>query len=303
MNFANKDLNLLHCFKVLAEEKSLSSAAKRLGLSQPALSYQLKKLREQFDDQLFIRTRKGYVFSPRAELLIPEIGIILKAAEGLYSKPRFNLKSYSREFVMASTTYFEAVVIEKLLATLRREAPLVSLKTVTLNDVPPIQGLDAGEYDLAIASYKMDIPKSFYSKKIGVDHQVCIVRRNHPYLAGERNLKSYLKFDHIKINVPINSVSRIDQVLETRKLGKRKVVAKFNNFLTPAFVLLDSDYILTVPSRLARVYEKHFKLVSVPIPISKIEIETRMTWHERQDKDPFHCWIRQKLEEIFSLKD
>ena len=302
MSLVNKDLNLLHCFSVLADEKSLSSAAKRLGLSQPALSYQLKNLREQFGDQLFIRTRKGYVVTPRAEQLIPEIRLILNAAEGLYSKPNFDLRSYSREFILASTTYFEATVIEKLMSILRLEAPLVSLKTVSLNDEPPNHGLDAGEYDLAVASYKMDLPKSFYSKIIGVDHQVCVVRKNHPYLAAAQNLKAYLNFEHIKINVPINSISRIDQVLETRKLGKRRVVAKFNNFLTPALVLLDSDCILTVPNRLARIYEKHFKLVSAPIPISKIEIETRMAWHERQDKDPFHIWIRMQIEQIFSIK-
>lgn len=299
MDIIYKDLNLLNTFVVLAEERSLSLAAKKLHLSQPALSYQLKRMREEFGDPLFIRTRNGYGLTERAESLIPEIKAILTASANLYSKQKFDLKTHQREFVLATTTYFEAIVIEKLLMLLKEKAPLVSLKTISLNDNIPIRELESGEYDLAVGAYFNDLPKSFYQKNIGKDHQVCVVRKKHPFLAGKKDLKSYLEFEHIKINVPIDSESRVDKLLSSRGLSQRKIIAKFNNFFTPALVLKSTNSILTVPQKLAQVYKQQFGLEVAALPGTKIELDTQFLWHERHHLDPFHKWIRAELEKMY----
>ncbi len=298
MDITNKDLNLLKIFCVLAKERSLSISAKRLHLSQPALSYQLKRLREEFQDLLFIRTRKGYGLTERAKALLPKIELILLTTEQIYSKPIFNLEDYSREVVIACTTYFEVIVIEKLFRILCEKAPNASIRTISLNDEVPLKELELGEYDIAIAAFIKEPSKSFHLKKIGKDHQVCLVRKNHPFLMGRQDLKKYLEFDHIKIDVPINSQSRIDDVLKSRGL-QRKIVAKFNNFLTPPLVLLKSDLILTAPERLACFYKNNFNLEVVELPVQKIVLETKMLWHNRSHQDPFHVWLRNEIESIF----
>lgn len=299
MDIINKDLNLLRIFVVLAEEKSLSLAAKKLNLSQPALSYQLKRLREEFSEPLFIRTRRGYLLTEKAESLIEQIKPILSQAANLYFAPKFDLKTHEQEFILASTTYFEAVVIERLLKVLRDKAPHISIKTISLNDQVPTKELESAQYDLAVAAYFKELPKAFYLKKIGKDFQTCVVRKNHPLVNSKFDLKSYISQDHIKINVPSDVTSRVDQLLKSKKLPERNIIGQFNNFLTPPLVLKKSDAILTVPAKLARIYETHFGLQAVPFPGPKLEIEIKMLWHDRQNQDPFHKWIRSEIEKIY----
>lgn len=299
MDIINKDLNLLKIFCVLAEEKSLSKAAKRLHLSQPALSYQLKRLREEFDDELFVRTRNGYSLTKTAVDLHSKAKSILVDIEKVYSKNILDLKTYKREFVIASTTYFEMIAIEKILKTLKNKAPKVTIKTISLNDETPIRELDSGTYDLAVSAFFKDVPKSFHLKKIGEDHHVCVIRKKHPYLNGESNLKAYLEYPHIKIDVPINSVSRVDRYL-SEKNKVRNIQGKFNNFLTPALALKDNDFILTVPSKLASFYAEQFNLEVCALPTPKLNLEIKMLWHERHHHDDFHQWIRKEIERIFA---
>jgi DNA-binding transcriptional LysR family regulator len=300
MDIIGKDLNLLKIFLTLAEEKQLSRAAKRLNLSQPALSYQLKRMKHEFEDDLFVRTRKGYSLTTRAEQILPGIRSTLESAERLYINPQFKLEKYKKKFVLASTGYFEIIVIEKLLGLLGKEAPLVTLKTVALNDDLPEKELDSGECSIAVAAFFKEIPKSFYVKTIGQDRQVCVMRKGHPYLKGPQNLAAYLQCDHIKISIPINSVSRIDKYLKDQGLGTRKIVADFNNFLTPALVLQETDSILTVPEKLAKIYAKKFGLEVCPVPVPSITLETKMVWHERSQHDPFHKWMRAEIEKIYT---
>lgn len=299
MDIINKDLNLLKIFCVLADERNLSKSAKRLNTSQPALSYQLKRLRGEFDDELFVRTRAGYSLTEKATKLVPLAKAILNEIEKVYFKSNFDLKTYSREFVLASTTYFEITALEKILKLLKNKAPNVRLKTISLNDETPTKELEAGVCDLAVGAFFNDVPKSFHIKKIGSDHQVCVMRKRHPYLSGKESLSRYLEFPHIKIDVPLNSTSRIDRFLEEKGQRSRNIQAKFNNFLSPAIALKTDDYILTVPSRLGTFYADMFGLEVRNLPTQKIEIDIKMLWHERQKHDLFHQWIRNEIANTF----
>lgn len=300
MDITSKDLNLLRIFVALTEEKVLSRAAEKLRLSQPALSYQLKKMREEFDDLLFIRTRGGYRLTEKAVQMLPQIKNILKAAEDLYSKSNFYLKEYQTEFKLAATSYFEVIIMEALLRRLQKEAPLVRIQTFSLIENAPHKELEDGTYDLAVATFFGDLSKSFHVEMIGKDHQVCVLRKNHPFLSQKWDLKKYLEGEHIKINVPSGSVSRVDRYLQEKKAKPRKIVGRFNNFLTPPLVVSGSDALLTCPARLASFYCQQFDLVTLALPLPKIEIEIKMIWHERKSQDPFQRWIRQELKTIFA---
>ncbi len=299
MDITNKDLNLLKIFCVLAEEKNLSTAAERLNTSQPALSYQLKRLREEFGNELFIRTRAGYSLTEKAISLAPKAKAILSEIKKIYFKTDFDLKTHQQEFVLASTTYFEITVIEKILKLLKSKAPKVILKTVSLNSELPTKELDAGIYDLAVSAFFKEVPKSFHLKKIGTDHQVCVMRKKHPYLNGNSTLTRYLEFPHIKIDIPINSISRIDRYLEEKAYKKRNIQGRYNNFLSPALALKTDDFILTVPSRLGHFYAEMFNLEVRPLPTPKIELDIKMLWHERQNQDLFHKWFRAEIANLF----
>src|SRR5262245_30468432 len=127
-----QDLNLLKLLVILGETLNLSRAAEEMNLSQPALSYALKKLREDLGDPLFVRVAYGFQPTPRALELIPKAKSFLEESRQLYEATSFDLKKYERTLTLSMTTYFESIVIVPLLKRLEKEAPLVTLKTISL---------------------------------------------------------------------------------------------------------------------------------------------------------------------------
>jgi DNA-binding transcriptional LysR family regulator len=298
MELVNKDLNLLKVFITVGETLNLTRASEQLNLSQPALSYSLKKLREDFEDPLFVRTSHGFQPTPRAVELMPKVKAVIESSRLLYTSEKLNLKNHKCELKLALTTYFESIVIVKLMEIINKEAPLVRLKTVSLHGEFPKKELESAEIDLAVAAYFNELPENYLVRSLGKDKQVLVMRKNHPYLKTSRSLKDYLSFSHIKIGIPINSTSRVDQQLHEKNL-KRKMIGEFNNFLSPLVALKETDGILTVPEKLANVYKSITNLEIAELPMKEITIESKMVWHSRFQNDPFHQWVREILYDIY----
>lgn len=298
MNTTTPDLNLLRVLVTIGETLNLSRASEQLRLSQPALSYSLKKLRVDFQDPLFVRSSHGFQPTPRALSLIPEAKKLLESSLLLYSPDSFELKNYKRTVTLAMTTYFEALAIVPLMKRLKAEAPGINLKTISLQGEFPKRQLESGETDLAIAAYFQDVPENYFIQTLGRDRHVAVVRKNHPYLKSQQTLADYLSYSHLKIGVPLDTISTVDEILKEKKLS-RHLSGNFNNFLSPLIAVSETDSILTIPEKLAVTFKRLSDVEIVEVPLKASYVELKMIWHSRYNTDPFHKWLRQVLREIY----
>ena len=289
-----RDLNLLRVFVVIGEERNLSRAAGRLGISQPGLSHALKRLRAEFGDPLYVRAPRGLVPTARAESLLPQIRERLALVDKLYdSAPTMDFRARNGSWVLATTTYFEMRILGRVLKALRLVAPHVAFETRSLTEGFPKAELEEGRIDLAVAAYFQSLPEGFRVRSLGSDPHVCVMRKGHP-ASGGLTLERYLAAEHVKIAVPPGSVSAVDRALAAR--GKsRRIVAHLANFVTPALALKKTDLLLTCPRTLAQNYAKNLGLTWTKLPLPVPPVDVKMAWHERTHADPFQRWFREQI--------
>jgi DNA-binding transcriptional LysR family regulator len=295
MNIRNKDLNLLAIFLGISEELNLSRATNRLGLSQPALSHALSRLRDQFSDPLFVRGQRGLVATPKVSVLLPQVRALLAAAEGLYGPGEgLDLANLNRKVVIASTAYFEARAVAGFISQARITAPGLRIETRSLSGGFPKQELESGEFDLAIAAYFENAPTGFKLKTVFSDRFICVCSKKNPYLKTRQATDDYLSRKHLQIEVPPGVFAPVDQHLKSKRKS-RDISLRIGNFLTPPAILAKSDFLLTCPLSLAENYEEMYPLTITELPFWLPAIDTKMVWHGKDDGDPFHIWLRDSV--------
>ena len=294
----NRNYNLLSIFKTIAEEGSLSKAALKLGLSQPTMSYSIKRLREDFSDELFIRLPHGISLTPKAEILMPQIHELLSKLDAVYSGQPLKFSEFKGRFVLGATAYFESLIIKDLYQALRLNAPLATFKTISLTGGTPVQELINGSMDLAVASYFDELPKSFFARTIATDPYVVLLRKNHPYMNTKQSLSDYLNLKHIRIALGPSDIGRVDKVIAKKNLT-RNLVGQIGDFLTAPLLVAQSDLALTIPKRLATLYKPLAQLEFVETPIRVEPIEIKMIWHARNHKNTIQKWYRETVIKSF----
>jgi DNA-binding transcriptional LysR family regulator len=296
-----KNLNLLSIFIAIAEERSLSKAAEKLGLSQPTMSYSLKKLREDFNDPLFVRASKGVVLTPVAKSLQPRIKELIAQAEQIFEQSSRRPEDYKGAFKMATTPYVEAQILKPLMEQIHALNPHASLKTMTLRGELPFQEIESGLFDVAIASYFTSLPEKFYMRTIGKDPYVAVLRKGHPYIKSRQRVEDYLQLKHIRIALGWNEAGRVDKVLQKKNL-RREIVGQLGDFLAAPLLVEDSDFVLTLPSGLAALYKRIAKVDIVELPVKVEPLETTMIWHARTHQDAAQSWFRKCIADNFQKK-
>jgi len=294
----DKNLNLLSIFVTLAEEKSLTRAAEKLRLSQPTLSYSLKKLREDFSDPLFVRVSKGIALTPAAQELLPKVKSMLSQVDDLYLQSLLTPDRYEGQLSIAATPYFEVQVLKSLIERLGKEAPQARLKTISLRGEIPLSKMEDGSIDVSIAAYFDDLPERFFVRNLGKDRQVLIVRKSHPFLRTNQTLEDYLELQHIRIALGARDQGRVDEVLSKKNL-RRRIVAQVGDFLSAPLLVENSDYALAVPERLARIYQTFAAVTVTELPVRVEPIEIKMIWHSRNQSDPVQKWLRNQIVDCF----
>jgi DNA-binding transcriptional LysR family regulator len=297
MNIKTKDLNLLGILLVVGEELSLTKASERLGLSQPALSHALARLREQFNDPLFVRGQRGLIATQRLEKLLPKVRNLLDQAQALYGGEDLDLARLERRVVIAATTYFETRAIPALMRRAQNLAPGLRFETRSLAGGFPKAELESGDFDVAIAAYFADLPAGFRQRTIFNDRFICVCARDNSYLRSAKSLDDYLKARHLQIEVPPGVFAPVDQFLQSEKM-QRAIAVRVGNFLTPAQILVGTDYLLTCPFSLAVRYSEAYPLALSELPFPLPSIDTLMVWHEKNQNDPFHAWLRTSIAEM-----
>jgi DNA-binding transcriptional LysR family regulator len=291
------DLNLLVVLDVLLAERSVTRAAKRLGLSQSAVSNALARLREALDDQLLVRAANAMVPTSRALALQREVRDALdRLGHAIGDGASFEPKTAQRTFVIAATDYVQFVLLGALMERVRKRAPGVSLHIVSPGKDFPWTGLEGGAVDLLLAGDRAGaVPRNLHRRWLFRDHLVCIVRTGHRYATGALTLERYLELDHLEA-LPIGAIGFADEILAS--LGHaRRIVLTVPHFLIAPFVVMETDCCFTLAHRIARPLTELLPIKRLPVPFGVHGVRIGAYWHDRADRDPAHRWLRRLVTE------
>ena len=289
------DLNLLKLFDALVRERSVTLAGLRMGLSQPAASRALGRLRTMLGDRLLVRGKLGLELTPRGEALAGPVAKLLDDARGIVSPAIFDPASATGRITIAAHDHLSLMVLAGLMARFERHAPALNLHIAQpVGD--NVRLIEQGGADLALGIFKT-LPGSFHRRSLYDDSFVCVARRGHPGMAGGLSLERYVGLRHIAVTISGVGESAVDVALSALGLT-RHVALRVPHFLAGAMLVADSDMILTLPSRLARLLAKSLPLALMDLPLQVAALSPAMIWHERFHRDPAHAWVRQQLVDV-----
>ena len=307
MNIDRVDLNLLVYLDVLLREGSVTKAALQLGITQPAMSNGLKRLRDLFSDPLLVRTSEGMTPTERALELQPIIRKALNELEAaLQSQSDFDAMSSHRVFRIMVSDYAESTLVPELVKRLRQEAPNVILDVLTPSDVT-FQDVEAGKVDMAINRFD-EMPQSFHQMTLWQDDFVCLVNPDHP-MSDEFDLDAYLASKHIWVSktgmgagvgIDPEKVIRlgwVDNALS--KLGhKRKISVFTRHYQMPALLALNNDLVATLPRKVAEMQAESSQLLVKNPPFEVPPFDLKMAWSPLVQHHQAHKWLRRTIVEV-----
>jgi DNA-binding transcriptional LysR family regulator len=296
VRLAGIDLNLLTSLDVLLDEKHVTRAARRLGVSQPAVSHNLRRLRELLGDPLLVRTPRGMQVTPRAAELRPAVRAALEAAETvLQAAPRFDPARAERSFVLAMADQASFQLLPPLIARIAATAP-----GITLQLRPPPGDLSAalaeGETELAIGVFG-DSPAGIRSEPLWTETFACVIRRHGPGTRGPFDLERYLARPHLLVAPRGRPGSTVDELLARDRL-RRRIAVVVPHFLVAPAIIATSDLVWTAPAGLAHALAASYPLAVRPPPLAIPSFAITMRWHLRLDRDPGLAWLRAMLREV-----
>lgn len=285
------DLNLLPVLFVLLQTRSVTGAARKLGISQPAVSRSLAQLREAFQDPLMIRTNRGMELTHRGEELIAPIQDWLTTTTSLFTTKTFDPQTLDRKFRIASTDFGVLSVIAPALPAFRAQAPRAAMDIVPFSDTM-IAKLSSGELDLIVTGMEPDLSAT-YGHHLFTAHCSCVTRAGHPALDGEAgpmSIERFLQWPHISVMVGETSIDRVNLLLG-EAAARRRIPVSLPYFHVAPHLLGTSDAILTLPDRLARTFEGDARFAVVPAPAEIASFDYWVLWHERSRRDPATMWV------------
>jgi DNA-binding transcriptional LysR family regulator len=297
MNIKTFDLNLLKAFDALLEECSVSRAAARVHLSQPAMSNALARLRDALDDPVLVRTPQGMEPTARATALKgPVRQALLQIETALTAQPEFDPRTAQRTFSIAATDYMEFLVLPRLMRRLQNEAPQIDIRVRSLQVSAPEEPLDAGTVDVAFGFFP-EVPKRLNRRHLFTETMTCLVRDDHPVLYQSWNLERFVELPHLFVSTRQGSTGVVDAILSERGLSRR-IALVVPHFLVVPYIIAETDLLVTVNSRIADTYVRELPLRSLPPPLPLPEFPITLLWHPRSDGDPGIAWLRRTLVEI-----
>ena len=298
MDIRSADLNLLVSLDALVRERSVTRAGRRMGLSQPAMSNVLGRLRALLDDPVLVRTSQGMVPTQRVAELIGPVRKVLAELEAILAlEARFEPSRSERIFRIAAMDHAWVVLVPPLVERLVREAPGVRLDLVPYGD-STIADLESGAVEAAIlAGRRHGRGARFRQAELYDDNFDCLVRRNHPAVGARLTLKRYLELGHVLASPRTRRGGVVDQALEKRGVSRRVQVI-VPHFAAAPFVVAQTDLIATLPRGVARPFAKMLDLRLFPPPFELDAGPWFLIWHERTLRDAALAWLREQILEF-----
>lgn len=296
------DLNLLKVLDVLLEERNVTRTAKRLFVTQSAVSKHLSRLREMFSDPLLLRSGKELILTPKAIELAVKLKPILQDVNNLTQVSNFEPRACERIFRFDMMEIAFSVTLPEFMPAILESAPLVKIGTKTWND-QTIQRLSNCEIDFAIRCLEQDsrsynhldkLPDNLVYAELSKDYATCVVRKGHPILSEGWTLEGFLKQKHIQVTGGGTRHWLLDEILMKKGL-EREFVVEMPDF-QGAFRLCErTNLVLCAPFGQVQDMIQHFELEMVDIPIEMEKGIFVLIWNQYFDQDPAHKWMREHI--------
>jgi len=299
MDIRAVDLNLLKAFDALHSERAVTRAASRIGLSQPAMSHALSRLRGLFGDDLFVRTQSGMEPTARAREIAPLVSSAIERIEAaLNLGAGFDPGTSTATFTAGMGEYAEVALVGRLAQAFSREAPNAILRLLTLHGADAAENLERGTIDVFVAHVRA-LPPTIETTLLFRDPFVVVARKGHPITpeisGAPLTVEAYAAQNHVLVSPRGQPTGALDRILVD--YGQRRRVALLvATYLAVPAALAGSDLIATVPTRVASLIAAHAEIVTLPLPVD-FSVTVSIAWHRRTSSEPAQAWFRKLLTE------
>ena len=309
MNFRTLDLNLLRVFDAVMAEGSLTRAAERLAMTQPAASHALKRLHTAVGEDLLLRTAFGMRPTARAEALWPQVRAALAQLQGALSPRSFDPKADSASFSIAMADATAAMLLPPLISAIETEQALANIRVLPLTTRDPRRLVEDGDADLAVGYFPTAIPAiaaqgadaTLHHCQLYASEYVCVMRRDHPLADQELTLDAFVEARHLLVSFSGRPHGFVDEALAA--LGRqRRIMLTVNQFATAGSIVARSDLLTVLPLQFLPATGAEHRLAQKQLPMAVAPIRVEMMWHLRKDDDPAHRWLRERLIEAAARK-
>ena len=292
------DMNLLAVLDALLETQNTRAAALRLKVSQPTVSFSLKKLREALGDPLFIRTSHGLQPTPDAlRMREPLARIFTVLREDILTPPRFDPATTDREFVFGLTDVSETVFFPSLTRHLLEHAPRATLRAAPINAAALENQLASGGIDLALGNFADLKTPALFQQRLFYRNFVCLAGAANPLARGRLTLRRFLEADHAVVDRgPARSVP--EQAMAEMGI-RRRVRVLCSNFLSVPSIIGETNLLMIVPEDIAHVLARSGQIRILPLPFALPTLHVKQVWHRRFHNDPANKWLRRQAAALF----
>ncbi len=289
MNMKSLDLNLLVVLKALLDEQHITRAAERVGMSQPAMSRALGRLRVMFNDPLLIKGTKGLCLTSKAEELYQPLKIILSDLTQLVSAKTFEPAVMQKEIVIATRDYEATVILPHIISAISKEAPHLFFRIIPLvgDDLTP---LESQEVDFIIGGSESQ-SASLCRYILFKEKFTCLVSAKNKIAQNKLTLDQYLLMKHCLVTIRNTGHGFVDDLLQQTKM-KRHIHMRIPHFLAAANIVADSDMIITLPYRLGCYLTQQKKHAMLEPPLKLPSFPIYLYWHLRNQSNPLNQWLR-----------
>lgn len=300
MHISRVDLNLFTVFEAIYTEGSVTRASQKLNLTQPAISHSLGRLRQMFDDPLFVRQGHAMVSTPLARSMIEPIRRSLRGLElTLNGLDTFDPATTTKRFNIALRDVLEATILPPLMLRVRQDAPLLDIAASQVDRRDLQSEMAAGSLDGAI-DVLLPLPNDIMRTRIYQDSTVVVVRPGHPEINGALDIETYLKQDHVLASSRRRGVGLED--FELSRFGlERHIRLRCQHYFAACRVVSQTNLLLTMPGRYARIANQQFGNQILPFPLEVPPFDVFLYWHANVDSDPANKWFREQVME--SIKE
>jgi len=294
VNIKNFDLNLLVVFKTLYEERNVTKASKKIGITQPAMSNALNRLRYLINDELFIRGPKGMRPTPRANELSAPIQKALSDLELSLSSINFNPRTTKKLYRVSISDDVAPLILPNLINFLEKQSPNSSLRIRSEQGSEALKLLDNNDIDFAIGRFEV-VSSRFGSMELYTEKYVCMMNSKHELAKEEKlSIKQYLSSKHLRVAPAGTPVAPVDRTLSQLNL-EREIFARIDLITMAPLILKNSDLLLTLPSKTAQRMAKSYNFSISELPLDLEKRQTKLLWHKELTNHPAYEWIKKQI--------
>ncbi|MGY2292475.1 LysR family transcriptional regulator [Pseudomonas sp. SDO528_S397] len=294
------DLNLLRVLLAIHDCGNVTAAAKRLGMSQPAASAALSRLRHSLGDPLFVRSGTAMEPTPRARSIVERTReVIATIDQEILPNPTFEPTESRETFTFCLSEIGEVVFLPALFDRLRSAAPHANIRCLSLGPKDLLEALREGRVDSALGYFPdLDAP-NIYQQRLFSHDLVCLIGRHHRVKAERLTMDEFCTLEHVQVR----DGSRSQEMYESFLTGQgieRKIVVQMSHYMSLSAIIERSELIAVMPRSVARIYEKDSAVRMIEPPVEIPPYSLKHHWHARNQKDPRHVWLRRQVVEIFA---